>query len=198
MSRHGWVLNRPSCSCRRVIDLLYFDGGAGKAEWVNKRQTEEKDASMKLGWQLPEGSVLLSRREVSLPSFTSEIVFLISPLLSFPFLFHFSLLVFLLSRSYFPFPFSLSLQSLHHLYSLTHLNPVFWLCCAPAESIKAVARSERPVLLSALSELQDPIKLLIRPFRRLEPPTALIIHPKIKTIHSSFPSIFLFCCLFLA
>lgn len=32
MSRHRWVLNGRSCSCRRVIDSLYFDGGAGKAE----------------------------------------------------------------------------------------------------------------------------------------------------------------------
>lgn len=50
------------------------------------------------------------------------------------------------------------------------------------------------MLFSALSELQDPIKLLIRPFRRQKTPAALIIHPEIQTFHSSFPSIFLFHC----
>ncbi len=119
------------------------------------------------------------------------------------FFFFFSLFLTLIFPSFPYFPLaSLPLKfhhlSLHHLYFLTHLNPFFSLCCALAESIKAVARSERSVLLSALSQLLDPIKLLIGPFRRLRPPTALIIHPKIQTLHSPSPSIFQFCSLFLA
>lgn len=32
MLHRSLVLNRRSRSCRRVIDLLYFDGGVGKTE----------------------------------------------------------------------------------------------------------------------------------------------------------------------
>lgn len=131
------------------------------------------------GWQLPEASVLLSPSE-------NQIVIVVSPL---PF-YHF----YQLSTS------SHSLFLSIFLFTLP-IPPVFtfplmhWiLCCMPTESIKAVARSERPVLFSALSELQDPIKLLIRPFRRLKPPQLLSFTLKSEPFSLLF-HLFLFCFL---
>lgn len=145
---------------------------------------------MKLAWQLPEGSVLLFHRQLALPPLTSETVILVSQLLSFPLLLTFFLSSFL--SPFFPFslfnPSSFYL-SLHHLYPLTHLNPVSVVCWLnPLRN--------RAALLSAPLKLQDHIKLLIRPFRRPQPPHCLHHSPpQIQTIHSSFPFNFLLCCL---
>lgn len=141
------------------------------SEWARDKR-EEEDASMKLVWQLPEGSVSLSHRWVSLPSFRSEIV---NCFLSFSVFCLCPLLTFHISHK--------SLQFPSITFTLWHIfDPVF--LRALAESIKAVARSERPVLLPALSELQDPIKLLIRPFRRLRPPHSSHHSPTKNPKHS--------------
>lgn len=82
MSRHIWVLHRGSCSCRRVIDLLYSDGKAGNG-WVS-----QKEAAGGERW-FDEARLTAACRQsftvsqISLPSLSSlsETVILVPPLL---------------------------------------------------------------------------------------------------------------------
>lgn len=167
MSRHRWVLNRRSCSCRRVIDLLYFDGRAWKGR-VREKETERcfDEAWLTAAWRQ---CFTVSQR--SLRSLFHER----NSHSPFPHSSFSSYFCLLLSVHFSPCPYFHTSSPLSPLLFDTFQSIFFALLWI---HYKAVARSERPALLSALSELQDPIKLLIRPFRRLRPPTALIIHPK--------------------
>lgn len=143
MLHHSWVLNRRSRSCRRVIDLLYFDGGVGKT-WVRDRERRYSDeALLTAAWR--------QCFTVSFPSFSSEIVIFVSSLSS-------PIPCFLLFVSFTPPPFPYFQSPPPALPSFSLLPDTFVfsflkVCCVAAESIKTVARSERPVLFSAHSEL---------------------------------------------
>lgn len=147
-----------------------------------------------LGWSLPDSCL-----KAVFYCLTEDSPFLLSQVKQAS-SFHSFFLLLCFSPSFFPssfppfFPFSLFnpssfYLSLHHLYPLTHLNPVSVVCWLnPLRN--------RAALLSAPLKLQDHIKLLIRPFRRPQPPHCLHHSPpQIQTIHSSFPFNFLLCCL---
>lgn len=151
MLHHRWVLNRRSRSCRRVIDLLYFDGGVGKTEWVRDREGRKM-----LGWSLADSCLravfyclpsLLHEWDshFCFPTFFSRPMFL-------PFLSHFLLLSIFLFSLFLQF-YHLSLCSLIHLYSVfffysvvCRLNPLsLWLEARGLCSFQLTRSSRTPL-----------------------------------------------------
>lgn len=171
--------------------MLYFDGRAGARECV--RGSERRKM---LRWSLPDSCL-----KAVFYCLTDESPFLLSQVKqSFSFcsfsLFLLLLTFFLPSSSLLSvfFPFSLFTPSsfylsLHHLYPLTLLNPVFRLCVRWLDPLSNRAM----LLLSAPLKLQDHIKLLIRPFRRPQPPHRLYHSPPPNSNHSLLFPFSIFC-----